>query len=174
MAAPASATLRHAAKPHWRVGPFSFSVAVARSFVIRQNDLDLARLRLDFLRDTRVRLYSVMAHANWSFLRRRRPQTFSKRSPPRIDRLDSAISYALQLPGRAILVAAQVAAAFLIAPALTLAALGVEAPPRLARRGGRWATSLRLWRNAFDRVSRLFSPNSRISRGLEDHQDLRR
>ena len=101
------------------------SVAVARSFVIRQNDLDLARLRLDFLRDTRVRLYSVMAHANWSFLRRRRPADLLSALTAETDRLDSAVYYALQLPGRAVLIAAQVAAAFFIAPALTLAALGV-------------------------------------------------
>ena len=119
------------------------SVAVARSFVIRQNDLDLARLRLDFLRDTRVRLYSVMAHANWSFLRRRRPADLLSALTAETDRLDSAVYYALQLPGRAVLIAAQVAAAFLIAPALTLAALGVGLLLAWLTRG-RLGESLRL------------------------------
>ena len=149
------------------------SVAVARSFVIRQNDLDLARLRLDFLRDTRVRLYSVMAHANWSFLRRRRPADLLSALTAETDRLDSAVYYALQLPGRAVLIAAQVAAAFFIAPALTLAALGVGLLLAWLTRGLLGESSAS-GRNAFDRVSRLFSPSFRISRGLEDHQDLRR
>lgn len=120
-----------------------FALVVARSFLIRQSDLELTRLRLNFLRDARVGLYSAIAHANWSFLRQRRPADLLSALTAETDRLDSAVYFALQLPGRAVVIAANVAAACLIAPAPTLAALGVGLLLAWLARG-RLAESLRL------------------------------
>ena len=118
-------------------------LAVARSFLIRQSNLDLTNLRLNFVRDTRVRLYSAIAHANWSFLRQRRPADLLSALTAETDRLDSAVYYALQLPGRAVIITAHVGAACLIAPVPTFAALGVGLLLAWLVRG-RLAESLRL------------------------------
>ena len=118
-------------------------VVVVRSFLNRQRDLTLIRLRLNFLRDTRVGLYSAIAHANWSFLRERRPADLLSALTAETDRLNNAVYYALQLPARVAILAAHVAAACLIAPAPTFAALGVGLLLAWLVRG-RLAESLRL------------------------------
>jgi ABC-type multidrug transport system fused ATPase/permease subunit len=118
-------------------------LVVGRSFLFRQSNLDLTNLRLNFLRDARVGLYSAIAHANWSFLRQRRAADLLSALTAETDRLDSAVYYALQLPGRAVIIAAHVAAACLIAPALAFAALGVGLLLAWLVRG-RLAESLRL------------------------------
>ena len=118
-------------------------LAAARSLLNRQGDVYSTGLRLNFLRDTRVGLYSAIAHANWAFLRQRRPADLLSALTAETDRLDSAVYYALQLPGRAVLITANVAAACLIAPAPTFAALGVGLLLAWLVRG-RLAESLRL------------------------------
>ncbi len=100
-------------------------VAAARSLLNRRSDRYLTTLRLDFLRDARVGLYSAVAHANWSFLRRRRPADLLAALTAETDRLDTAVYFALQMPGRMLNIGAHIAAAFIIAPALTLSALAV-------------------------------------------------
>jgi ATP-binding cassette subfamily C protein len=104
---------------------FFLGLVAARSVLNRQRELNLNGLRLKFLRDTRVGLYSAIAHANWSFLRRKRPADLLSALTAETDRLDTAVHYALEMPGRAVMIAAHVAAACLIAPALTFAALGI-------------------------------------------------
>jgi len=118
-------------------------LVVARSFLIRASDLEVTRLRLNFLADTRVKLYSSIAQANWSFLRQKRPADLLSALTAETDRLDSAVYYALQLPARAVLIAAYVAAAGIMAPAPTFAALGVGLLLAWLVRG-RLAESLRL------------------------------
>ncbi len=100
-------------------------LAAARSLLNRQGDVYSNGLRLNFLRDTRVGLYSAIAHANWSFLRQRRPADLLSALTAETDRLDSAVYYARQLPGQAVFITTNVAAAWLIAPAPTFAALRV-------------------------------------------------
>lgn len=100
------------------------ALAAARALLARQSDLYLTALRLNFLRDVRVDLYSAIAHANWTFLRQRRPADLLAALTAETDRLDTAVYFALQMPGRAVVVAAHVAAAAMIAPTLTAAALG--------------------------------------------------
>jgi ABC-type transport system involved in cytochrome bd biosynthesis fused ATPase/permease subunit len=118
-------------------------LAAARSLLNRQGDVYSNGLRLNFLRDTRVGLYSAIAHANCSFLRQRRPADLLSALTAETDRLDSAVYYARQLPGQAVFITANVAAACLIAPAPTFAALGVGLLLAWLVRG-RLAESLRL------------------------------
>ena len=98
-------------------------LAASRALLSRQSDLYLSSLRFNFSREIQVRLYSAIAHANWAFLRRRRPADLLAALTTETDRLDAAVSYALELPGRAIIIAANIGAAMLIAPTLTLAVL---------------------------------------------------
>ncbi|CAJ0888697.1 Heterocyst differentiation ATP-binding protein HepA [freshwater sediment metagenome] len=100
------------------------ALAVVRSLLNRQSAIYLTTLKLNFLRDVEVRLYSAIAHANWLFLRRKRPADLLAALTSDIDRLDSAVYYALQMPGRALTIAAHVAAAWMIAPSFTVCALG--------------------------------------------------
>lgn len=96
----------------------------ARSLLIRQSDLYLSGLHLNLIRDVRVELYSAIAHANWSFLRQKRPATLLSALTTECERLDSAVHFAIDMLGGAVLIAAHVIAASLIAPALTFGALG--------------------------------------------------
>lgn len=100
-------------------------LAAGRSLLHRLTDLHVAGLRLDFLADTRIGLYSAIAHANWSFLRRKRPAELLSALTSETDRLEDAVYFALQLPGRIVTIVAHVLAAWLIAPRPTLAALAV-------------------------------------------------
>jgi ATP-binding cassette subfamily C protein len=100
-------------------------VVTARSFLNRQRSFYLNGLRLNLVRDIRVGLYSAIAYANWSFLRRRRPATLLSALTAEADRLDNAIYFALEMPGRAVMITAHVVAAWLISPALTFGALGI-------------------------------------------------
>lgn len=118
-------------------------VAAARSVLTRRSALYLTTLRLNFLRDTRVKLYSAIAHANWSFLRQRRPADLLAALTAETDRLDTAVFFALQMPGRIFIVAAHMAVASLIAPALTLSALAMGILLAWLA-GGRLTESLRL------------------------------
>lgn len=118
-------------------------VAVARSLLNRQSGLYLTTLRLGFMRDTRVKLYSAIAHAKWSLLRQRRPADLLAALTAETDRLDTAVYFALQMPGRVLIICAHIAVASLIAPALTLVALAMGLLfAWLAK--GRLAESLRL------------------------------
>jgi ATP-binding cassette subfamily C protein len=98
-------------------------LVVARSLINRQRGLYLSALRLNLIRDIRIGLYSGIAHANWSFLRRMRSTDLLSALTAEADRLDSAALFALEMPARAMTIAAHVVVAFLIAPALTLLAL---------------------------------------------------
>ncbi|RTL82487.1 MAG: ABC transporter ATP-binding protein [Hyphomicrobiales bacterium] len=140
--------------PHWlqRLGvqlnltsvlAIFIAVAAARSLLNRRSDLYLTNLRLNFLSETRVRLYSAIAHANWSFLRRLRPADLLAALTAETDRLDTAVYYALQMPSRMLLIGAHIAAACVIAPVLTLAALAVGFSLVWIARG-RLSESLRL------------------------------
>jgi ATP-binding cassette, subfamily C, bacterial len=114
-----------------------------RSLIVRLRDLTLYTLRLQLIRNTRVRLYSAIAHANWSFLRRNRRADYLTALTSETDRLDQAVYFALEMPARAIMIGAHVVAACLIAPILSLAALASGLFIALLVRG-RLVESLRL------------------------------
>jgi len=98
-------------------------LVAARSLINRQRRLYLSALRLNLMRDIRIKLYSGIAHANWSFLRKMRPADLLSALTAEIDRLDNAALIALEMPARAMMIGVHVVVAFLIAPALTLLAL---------------------------------------------------
>jgi ATP-binding cassette, subfamily C, bacterial len=118
-------------------------VVTARSLIVQLRDLALYTLRLQLIRNTRVRLYSAIAHASWSFLRRNRRADYLTALTSETDRLDQAVYFALELPARAIMIGAHVVAACLIAPFLSLAALASGLFIALLVRG-RLIESLRL------------------------------
>jgi len=97
--------------------------AVVRSLLAREREIYLNSLRLNLIRDIRVELYSAIAHANWSFLRRHRTADLLATLTAETDRLDSAVHFALEMPGRAAMIAAHLAVACLISPWLTIGAL---------------------------------------------------
>jgi ATP-binding cassette subfamily C protein len=114
-----------------------------RSLIVRLRDLTLYTLRLQLIRNIRVRLYSAIAHASWSFLRRNRRADYLTALTSETDRLDRAVYFALEMPARAIMIGAHVVAACLIAPILSLAALASGLFIALLVRG-RLVESLRL------------------------------
>jgi ATP-binding cassette subfamily C protein len=95
----------------------------ARSLIVRLRDLTLYTLRLQLIRTIRVRLYSAIAHANWSFLRQSRRADYLTALTSETDRLDQAVYFALEMPARVMMVGTHVVAACLIAPLLSFAAL---------------------------------------------------
>lgn len=98
-------------------------LVTARSFILRLRDLTLYKLRLDLVREARVRLYSAIAHARWPFLRQNRRADYLTALTSEADRLDQAVYFALETPGRATMIGAHVVAACAIAPVLSLSAL---------------------------------------------------
>jgi ATP-binding cassette, subfamily C, bacterial len=98
-------------------------VAAARSLINRQRTLYFSALRLQAVRDMRIGLYSAIARANWSFLRKIRRTDLLSALTAEAERLDFAISCCLELPARTLLIGAHVFVAFFIAPVLTLLAL---------------------------------------------------
>ena len=104
------------------LGLFLFLVT-ARSFILRLRDLTLYKLRLDLVREARVRLYSAIAHASWPFLRQNRRADYLAALTSETDRLDQAVFFALETPARATMIGAHVVAACAIAPVLSLSAL---------------------------------------------------
>jgi ATP-binding cassette subfamily C protein len=98
-------------------------LVAARSLINRQRSVYVSALRLDIIRDIRIGLYSGVAHANWSFLRRMRPTDLLSALTAETGRLDSAALVALEMPARAMMIGAHVVVACLIAPALTVLAL---------------------------------------------------
>jgi ATP-binding cassette subfamily C protein len=98
-------------------------LVAARSLINRQRGLYVNALRLDFIRDMRIGLYSGIAHANWLFLRRMRSTDFLSALTAETDRFNYASHFVLDIPARAMLIGVNVVVAFLIAPALTFLAL---------------------------------------------------
>jgi len=98
-------------------------LVTARSFILRLRDLTLYKLRLDLVREARVRLYSAIAHASWPFLRQNRRADYLAALTSETDRFDQAVYFALETPGRATMIGAHVVAACAIAPVLSLSAL---------------------------------------------------
>ena len=99
------------------------SFVVIRSLINRQRQLYFNALRLYVVRGIRIALYSGIAHANWLFLKKMRTSDLLSALTTETDRIDRAIHYSLEMPGRATMIGAHVVVAFLIAPALTLLAL---------------------------------------------------
>jgi ATP-binding cassette subfamily C protein len=100
------------------------ALAVVRSLLNWRALLLTQAIELDFLRDVRISLFSDIARANWSFLRRKRPADLMSSLTNETGRLSTAVYFALQLPARAIIVAAHVVTASLLSLKLTLAAVG--------------------------------------------------
>jgi ATP-binding cassette subfamily C protein len=98
-------------------------VVAARSVINRVRGLYLGALRLNLMGDIRIGLYSGIAHANWSFLRKMRPPDLLSALTAETDRVDSAVLFALETPARAMMIGTHVVVALLIAPALTGLAL---------------------------------------------------
>ena len=115
----------------------------ARSLIVRLRDLTLYKLRLQLIRNIRIRLYSAIAHASWSFLRGNRRADYLTALTSETDRLDRAAYFALELPARAMMIGANAVAACLIAPILSVAALASGLLIALLARG-RLVESLRL------------------------------
>jgi len=138
-------------------------LVAARSLINRQRNLYLTALRLDLMRDIRIGLYSGIAHAKWSFLRRIRPSDLLSALTAETDRLDSAAHFALETPARAMMIGAHVVVAFLIAPVLTLLALAIGSFLAWLVRG-RLAESLHLgeklsvaYKNFYNQVSEFLA-----------------
>ena len=91
-------------------------LVAVHSFLNRQSELYAYGLGLNFIRDTRVALYSAIAHAKWSFLCRRRPADLLWPSQPRSIAL-MRVQFALEMLQRAVLIGVHVIVACLIAPA---------------------------------------------------------
>jgi ATP-binding cassette, subfamily C, bacterial len=137
-----------------------------RSLIVRLRDLTLYTLRLQLIRNTRVRLYSAIAHANWSFLRRNRRADYLTALTSETDRLDQAVYFALEMPARAIMIGAHVVAACLIAPILSLAALASGLFIALLVRG-RLVESLRLGETLSASSRELYHEISEFLGGLK-------
>jgi ATP-binding cassette, subfamily C, bacterial len=130
-------------------------VVIGRSVIFLLRELYLCDLRLKLIRDTRVGLYSAIARANWSFLRRTRRSVFLSALTVEIDRLDQAINFAFEIPARITIIGAHVIVAFLIAPSLTIIALSTGlAIAWLVRK--RMVESLRLGEMLSDSYQQLY------------------
>lgn len=98
-------------------------LVIARSFLLQLRNLVLYELKLDLIREARVRLYSAIARAGWPFLRQNRRSDYLTALTSETDRLDQAVHFALETPSRAVMIGAHVIAACAIAPGLSLGAL---------------------------------------------------
>lgn len=99
------------------------SVIVFRAVIQRYRDLHLSRLRLNIIRDMRVKLYAATAHADSAFLRRKRPAEFLSTITADGDRVDAGLHFLIEVPNRMVTIAAHILVAFLISPMLTVSAL---------------------------------------------------
>ena len=100
---------------------------VLRAIVVQVRDLTLARIRLVFLSDLRVRIYSAIAYASWAHLRRKRSADFNAVLSSEIDRVDYGVHLALQAPARIAIIFAHLLLALLIAPVFSAVALALAA-----------------------------------------------
>jgi ATP-binding cassette, subfamily C, bacterial len=138
----------------------------ARSIIVRLRDLTLNTLRLQLIRDIRVRLYSAIAHASWSFLRQNRRADYLTALTAETDRLDQAVYFALEIPARAMIIGAHIVAACLIAPILSLAALASGLLIAFLVRG-RLVESLRLGERLSASSKELYHEISEFLGGLK-------
>ena len=100
------------------------AVALFRALIARQAEVTTTRLRLEIVRDVRVELYAAIARANWLLLRRLRGADLQAALTSEIDRLSEAVDFALQMPSRIVMITVHLFIAALIAPILTLCAVG--------------------------------------------------
>ena len=141
-------------------------VVMARSLIVLLRDLTLYELRLQLIRNIRVRLYSAIAHASWTFLRQNRRADYLTALTSETDRLDQAAYFALELPARAIMICANAVAACLIAPIISVAALASGLLIALLARG-RLIESLRLGETLSASSRELYHQISEFLGGLK-------
>ena len=103
------------------------SVVLVRALVARTRQLATGRLAFDFAVALRVRAYAAIAHASWSYLRRRRTADFHALFATEIERVEHATHLALEAPARLSILLAHFAVAFAIAPGFTALAIAFGA-----------------------------------------------
>ena len=99
------------------------AVAVVRAIVTRAREVSVARIRFDFIVALKVRVYSAIANASWSYLRGRRAADFQAVFSTDIDRVDHGVFLLLELPARLAIVLAHLAVAAVIAPGFSALAV---------------------------------------------------
>ena len=101
------------------------AVAIVRAIVGWAREVTIARIRVDFSVALRVRVYSAIANAAWSYLRGRRAADFQAVFNTDIERMDHAMYLLLELPARLAIVLAHLIIAAVIAPGFSALAVAV-------------------------------------------------
>jgi ATP-binding cassette, subfamily C, bacterial len=96
-----------------------------RAVIVRQRDIMLVRLRLDFVDALRRRLYRAVAHAEWLFLLRERLSDIAKALTADVERVAQGTLFFLRVPATLAMVVVQLAIALRLAPGLTLATVAL-------------------------------------------------
>ncbi len=99
------------------------AVAIVRAIVGWAREVTVARIRVDFSVALRVRVYSAIANAAWSYLRGRRAADFQALFNTDIERIDHAMYLLLELPARLAIVLAHLLVAAVIAPGFSALAV---------------------------------------------------
>ena len=115
------------------------AVMVARTVLVAQRDIELAKLRVSFADSLRRSVYEAVAGAQWSFLARQRLSDIFETLTSHCEGVGIAAHSFLRLPAIGLVGAIQVALAFSLSPWLTIAVIlwGATLLAILGRRIGR-------------------------------------
>lgn len=136
------------------------AVAALRAIVEQIREVTVARLRRDAIVALQVRVYSAIANASWSYLRRRRAADLHAVLSLEIERVDHGFHLLVEIPARAAIVLAYLILALAIAPGFS--ALAIACGLGLA-----WAMRHQLDRSQVigETISRA---NTRVSREITE------
>ncbi len=95
------------------------AMAIARAVLMRISQLMVVRTHLTLLRNVRLELYSAIAQASWTHLRRRNNAEFQTALTSQSGRLGQAIHFVLAMPARLMMLCIYILIALVLAPAMT-------------------------------------------------------
>ena len=101
------------------------AVVVLRAIVARLRENAVASLRFDYAVALKNRIYSAIANASWSYLRRKRTADYHALFAAEVDRIEHASQLLLEIPIRVAIFLAHVVIAFVIAPKFSALAIAL-------------------------------------------------